>query len=217
MKGPSWAEIQNFIDGYLSRAYGRRMNPWFQGKVASVTSSTTGVTVTITRTGESATDGVSYQVAPGYTPTVGDVVDCQWRDNASAYVMFPVGSAAGSAKAGPIITASETTTSGTYADLATVGPTVSIITGTQAWVTLSARIANSTAGSFAFMGFAINGVLPADDTQAIGHNIGNSQVAGGAAFLVTGLTPGVNVFLAKYRVTGNTGTFLSRRIAAQPA
>lgn len=115
------------------------------------------------------------------------------------------------------VATSETTASGSYTDLATVGPSVSIVTGAQAKVTVSARISNTTAGSFSFMGFAINGTVPADDTQAIGHALGSNGIAGGATFLAKGLTPGTNVFKAVYRVTGNTGTFLSRRIMAEPA
>lgn len=117
------------------------------------------------------------------------------------------------------VATSQTSPSTSYTDLGTVGPTVSVETGTQAKVTLYAGISNTTA-AFANMSFAVSGAttIAALDTMAIGglFDAAGETVECGATFHVTGLTPGTNVFTAKYRVTGGTGTWISRRMMVEP-
>lgn len=90
MRGPKWDQIASFVDGYMDRKYGRLMQQFFSAKIASVASTGSGYTVTIIRNGETVSDGASYAVAPNYVPKVGDVVECAWRDQANAYVLWPL-------------------------------------------------------------------------------------------------------------------------------
>jgi hypothetical protein len=107
--------------------------------------------------------------------------------------------------------------SGSYVDLATVGPAVTITTGTKALVTLSTAF-NSTQTPTVNYGFAVSGAttLAASDGNATPpYNIAalsNNGVS--RTLLVTGLTAGANVFTAKYKSTSSAATtaFLNRDI-----
>lgn len=118
------------------------------------------------------------------------------------------------------VATSETTTSATYANLTTPGPAVTLVTGTQALITLNATLANNTQNAVAYMGVAVSGAttIAAADTQAIAFQApaANAVSAAGSTFLVTGLTAGVNTFTAKYRVPSGTGTYSNRQIIGQP-
>lgn len=120
----------------------------------------------------------------------------------------------------------ETSTSSTYADLATVTDSVTVNIGLSgaAWVAIGCNAGNASTGGYVYMSFAVSGAT----TVAAGanSNYAAAQEPGASAssfyplsgmFLVTGLTPGVNTFKAKYKVTAaSTGTFLDRQIAVQP-
>lgn len=88
------ARLATYVETLLRRRYAHRLDRFFSAQVATVTaaSATTGrpYLVTLTRTGEAAPDGNEYLCAtPGYIPRIGDLVDCMWRDETSAYVMWP--------------------------------------------------------------------------------------------------------------------------------
>ncbi len=113
----------------------------------------------------------------------------------------------------------ETTTSTTYADLATAGPavTVDVPPSGVVRVDLRARLRNSTPTTFAFMGFELSGAntAAADDDYALGvqqPDGTNAMMQVGIPFIIAGLTPGETTFTCKYRVTANTGTFQRRGI-----
>ena len=115
--------------------------------------------------------------------------------------------------------ASQTTTSTTYTDLATVGPAVTVTAGGSALVMWSAELENDTAGGASFVGVAVSGATTsaaADDhamfyrTTTAGYIIGMSYV------YLQGLTAGSNTFTLKYRVSAGTGTFRLRRLAVIP-
>lgn len=117
-----------------------------------------------------------------------------------------------------VVTTSQTTSSTAYTNLATVGPTATITTGTQALVTVTANLTNDTISDGAGMSFAITGAttVAASDNFAYYINAvaGGQNFGGSATYLVTGLTAGVNVFTAKYRaVAGGTMTALRRHIS----
>lgn len=116
-----------------------------------------------------------------------------------------------------IVATSQTTTSTSYVDLATVGPTVSVTTGPAALVFLYNANVNAAGTSSSLMSFEVSGAssVAANDNQSIGTNSTVGSRAG-AVFLVTGLTPGSNTFTAKYRVGGSTGTFVDRRLIVFP-
>lgn len=118
-----------------------------------------------------------------------------------------------------LVATSQATTSTTYTDLATVGPAVTVTTGTSALVIVGAQILNSTAAITAFMSFAVSGATTSaavDAGRAVGVANANLILAS-RAFLMTGLTPGSNTFTAKYKVNGaSTGTFQDRYIIVRP-
>ena len=118
-------------------------------------------------------------------------------------------------------TASESTASTTYTDLATVGPSVSVATGTEALVIISAVLWNATAGSRAITAYAVSGVTTdaANDTRALMNNCGDGSNDLGRFSVVnlhTGLTAGTNVFTMKYRASANTASFDNRTITVIP-
>jgi hypothetical protein len=114
------------------------------------------------------------------------------------------------------ITTGQTTVSASYTDLTTVGPVVTVTTGTQAIVGLAISFANS--GSFTnWSSFAVTGstTIAALDSMSVSL-LTASFVNAGAVFLVTGLTAGSNTFTQQYKVNGGTGTFANRRLFVIP-
>jgi hypothetical protein len=115
------------------------------------------------------------------------------------------------------VATSETTTSTSYTDLATSGPAVATVTGTQALIAPYSAMANSGTG-FSVMGVAVSGSssIAATDAHAVGGPFGTNGGRVSGLFLVTGLTPGSNTFTAKYRVLSGTGTFVDRSLTVLP-
>jgi hypothetical protein len=131
------------------------------------------------------------------------------------------------------VNAQESTTSGTYTDLATVGPTLEDVligqTG-RALVTVSALITVDTAKGAGIstgeglMSYDISGAtaVAANDVVALVMTINrddtgdNFSVAASNACsrtsLVTGLNPGLHVFTAQYKSSGRTPQFTFRNI-----
>jgi hypothetical protein len=111
-----------------------------------------------------------------------------------------------------------TTTSLTYTDLADgAGPSVSVQTGAVAVVWIYGNQYN-TGGTAAWIALEISGATsqPASDAYAVQFQGTGGQRAG-AGFMVDSLTPGLNTFALKYRVsTSGTGTFSQRRVAVWP-
>jgi hypothetical protein len=115
------------------------------------------------------------------------------------------------------VTTGESTSSTSYTDLATVGPTVTVSTGTSALVFWCAT-ANNTTG-FPLVGYAVSGAstVSASDTQAANCVSASSATSTISKFnLQTGLTAGTNVFTLQYKATSGTSTFQRRRIIVIP-
>jgi hypothetical protein len=93
---------------------------------------------------------------------------------------------------GATIATSETTTSAIYVDLTTVGPSVTLLTGTSALVTIGCRTSNSNALATSFMAVAVSGAttLAAADGNGC-SNIGGNKLAISGTFRPTGLTRAV--------------------------
>jgi hypothetical protein len=111
----------------------------------------------------------------------------------------------------------QTTTSGTYTDLATAGPAVTVTTGTKALVLVYSRISVGSNNEAGFMSFAISGATTAAAAEEFSLLIDSPNAtvpyAATAAFIVT-LTAGSNVFTAKYKSSGGaTSTFTNRKIS----
>lgn len=111
---------------------------------------------------------------------------------------------------------SQTTTSTSYADLATVGPTVTLTTGTKALVICYTEQSNSST-QINSTSFAVSGATTIAASDAfrfqINQSVANYIYSGSIVKIVSGLTAGSNTFTVKYKVGGATGTFLNRVIS----
>ena len=125
---------------------------------------------------------------------------------------------------GAVVATSQATTSATYVDLTTAGPsaTVTIRSTGTAIVILTAQAMTANSGVEAYMGFAVSGAttVAASDAQALvsaTRNTGDTPKQS-AVFWVTGLTAGSNTFTAKYRsgTAGTNATFVDRNIIVIP-
>lgn len=115
---------------------------------------------------------------------------------------------------------SQTTTSTTYATLATPGPAVTVATGPMALVWWAAEMSNDTSNSLTKCSVAVSGAtsVAANDQWMLstdGHT-GDNFNRHGMSHLFTGLTPGSNTFTVRYAVGSNTGTFKGRQIIVFP-
>lgn len=111
----------------------------------------------------------------------------------------------------------QTTTTTSYTDLATAGPSVTLTTGTKALVIISTRMYVGAGSTDIYTSYAVSGAttIAASDSTAIalGSSGVNLPVVGASwASLLTGLTAGSNTFTMKYRVSGSTGTWDRRYI-----
>lgn len=147
--------------------------------------------------------------------SVGDILTASdW--NISSNDLSFLGGAVGGA-----VASSETTASTSYTNLATVGPTATVTTGANAIVIVTANIANAAGGDGAAMGYAITGAttIAASDQNSLqyGASLGGAYPQASAVFPQGGLTPGSNIFTAKYKaITGGTGVFGNRCIMVIP-
>jgi hypothetical protein len=119
------------------------------------------------------------------------------------------------------VTTSQSTSSTSYTNLATVGPTVSVTTGTGAIIFHSCSVQNNGSG-FSSMSWDISGATTraALDADAIRHDgvaASNPWKLGVTDIVTAVLTPGVNTFTAKYKAeSGSTATFADRFICVIP-
>jgi hypothetical protein len=122
------------------------------------------------------------------------------------------------ASASATVATSQSTTSTTYTDLATAGPSVTLTTGTKALVIVTSYVNASGTFNSAFVGFAVSGAttIASADATALNINVDNSmgiRIRASMASLVT-LTAGSNTFTLKYKITnsGTNATFADRNI-----
>lgn len=116
---------------------------------------------------------------------------------------------------------SQTTTSSSYTDLATVGPQVTVATGTRALCLFSSSIDNTVTNGAAKVSVAVSGAssIAANDSWCLdrdGATSGNIWRVGMSHMFDT-LTPGSNTFTMKYEVgNGGTATFINRELIVIP-
>lgn len=128
----------------------------------------------------------------------------------------------GLAPASATVATSETTSSTTYADLATTTDTVTVTIGANglALIGFSTKMSGNTGNEQSFTSFAISGAnsAVATDTRSTveGAVAGKPFASGSGLFLLTGLTPGSTTFKLKYRTTLGTCTITDRSIMALP-
>ena len=112
----------------------------------------------------------------------------------------------------------QSTSSASFTDLATVGPAVTLTTGTKALVILSGGLSNDAASKTQLMGFAVSGATTVAAADATSILVGPAAAVTGpnirvsAATLVTGLTAGSNVFTAKYRTSPSGNAYFDTRV-----
>jgi hypothetical protein len=115
---------------------------------------------------------------------------------------------------------SQTTTSTTYTDLATVGPRITVETGPIALVFFAADINNSADTSLAKCSVAVSGassVAASDQWMFSLDGVAASNFnRHSMAHTFIGLTPGNNTFTMRYAVGSNTGTFRNRELNVFP-
>lgn len=114
------------------------------------------------------------------------------------------------------------TASASYTDLTTVGPAVTVTSGTKAIVGFGAQVENSAAGGGGTMSFAVSGattIAANAGTTALRSMSGTAGERNSASVVnfVSGLTAGSNTFTAKYLApTGGTATFQFRELWVLP-
>jgi hypothetical protein len=111
---------------------------------------------------------------------------------------------------------SQGTSSSTYTDLATAGPSVTLTTGSSAIVIISGR-GNDDAndGASAYMSWEVSGAtsISASDSWSWAADQAAFRSFGVNIYKVTTLTPGSNTFTAKYKKAGgSTASFAYRSI-----
>lgn len=117
-----------------------------------------------------------------------------------------------------IVSAAEAVVATSYGNISggTVGPTVTVTTGTSVMVVLACQLSNTTGGAASYMSYAISGATPqsAADSQALYYESSNAgDIIGIGTVIPNTVTAGSNTFQAKYKVGAGNGTFGSRRLA----
>lgn len=116
---------------------------------------------------------------------------------------------------GASVLTEQSTTSTSFTDLATSGPSVTLTTGTKALIVFGAGAYNSTT-AYSRMSFAVSGAttLTASDDYKfeIYTSTGQIVVSGCYSVVLTGLTAGSNTFTCKYKASSGTASFYNRRI-----
>lgn len=123
--------------------------------------------------------------------------------------------------ANAVVATAETTTSASYADLATTTDQVTVTVGASGVVLVMIQSqASNTGGNYNYTGFALSGAntVAASDAyciQAVCH-AGGVYMQTGSTFMMTGLTAGSTTFKMKYKTNTGTATFANRRISVIP-
>lgn len=115
------------------------------------------------------------------------------------------------------IDTSESTASTTFTDLTTVGPTVTVTTGSRAMWILNCFTSNNTANVARRASVEVSGAtsISASDNRGLLHDGTAGSVNGfrtSATHLETALTAGSNTFTMKYRTHSNTASFSQREL-----
>ena len=111
----------------------------------------------------------------------------------------------------------QTTSSSSFTDLATVGPTVTLTTGTKALIMLSVQLdnqANSRQGTASIEVTGASSVSPSDAPAFHLYSSSNTALQATTTYILSGLTAGSNTFKVKYKAAGSTTVnFGERRLS----
>jgi len=119
----------------------------------------------------------------------------------------------GPAVATAVVNAFESTSSTSFTDLATVGPSVTLVVGRSGMVRVSLRAQIDAASGLMSVDLSGQNVVAGSDDYAVYSTV--SGFAFGTTFILTGLRPGATTFKAVYRKTGGTPTFGRRGIIVE--
>ena len=154
--------------------------------------------------------GTGFKLNDIYTDispqALGQLVDYITQSGIPIPVAQIVGFAQFTAQSAPFIGTSETTTSTTYADLTTVGPTLSYVSNGKYLIAFGCTASNSGQNA-TYISPNVNGTTPSDNDAAQTA----TAAAGSLARITTAsLSAGNNTVKLQYKVAAGTGTFLNR-------
>lgn len=119
-----------------------------------------------------------------------------------------------------VVDTSESSSSTSYTNLATVGPSVTLDTGSKVLIHWGAQMLNNNLGSFVVVAPEVSGAttLAASDNISSSHQQprASDDFSYGSSYLYTSLNQGTNTFTLKYKVTSGTGTWLRRFLIVIP-
>lgn len=116
------------------------------------------------------------------------------------------------------VNATEQTTETDFTDLATVGPSITCVTGTRAMYFVTASTWNSTSERATWMAVGVTGaseIDPSKDNALVVDGLTQDQLntmRATAVYVESGLTPGTNTFTCKYLVSTGTGNWKNRQL-----
>lgn len=131
--------------------------------------------------------------------------------SASAHKWEFIGGSALSAE----VETSEGTTSTTFVDLTTAGPSITVPKAGDYYVVMQARMSNGTAGGFCVSAVKIGAAATADADGAILSSGTAGETATLEAHRVKTCAAS-DILKVQYRVSAGTGTFLNRRLFIIP-
>ena len=119
-----------------------------------------------------------------------------------------------SAQGSSYVATSQSTASTSYVGLATA-QTVTLTTGTQVLVIITANMEQTAVGQQTSASFAVSGATTIASSDA--YRMRFNQTTASYDWTLTAVFPltvtaGVNTFTMQYKVTGGTGVFLNRNI-----
>ncbi len=137
----------------------------------------------------------------------------KWLNDAP---VFPISQVFGftqyTANAATKINTTEATSSGSYTDLATAGPSLTNLPDGNYLILLGCQMTCSFAGAGAFMSFSVNGTTASDNDGCATGDDNFSSVS--VASIKALSNKGSNTLTAKYRAGTGTATFATRWLIA---
>lgn len=116
------------------------------------------------------------------------------------------------------VATTQTTTSTSFADLATTGPSVTVTVGASGKVLLhiKSRMAN-TAADDCYIGVAVSGATTTAAATMLAISLAANKLGEvGTTTMITGLATGSTTFKMQYAVASGTGTFTNRELTVAP-
>jgi hypothetical protein len=117
------------------------------------------------------------------------------------------------------VATSQNTSSTSYTDLATPGPSVTVTTGTRCLIILSATMATNAANAYANATWTVSGATSTTSGWAIisyRSAVANDQIRMSGIDYPGSINAGTNTFKMVYSASGGTATFVYRNIIVWP-